>query len=64
MVIAFAIIGVLAVVAVLIRLSGFKGFYLGLEFHDKPKQISQSSKLGLENVKASQLVDRARKLID
>lgn len=64
MVIAFAVIGVLAVVAVLIRLSGFKGFYLGFEFHDKPKQISESSKLCVENVKASQLVDRTRELID
>lgn len=31
-----AVIGALTILAVLLRVSSIKGFYVGLEFHEKP----------------------------
>lgn len=42
MLLAFAIVGALAVLAVFLRLSGFKRFYVGFEFHN-PKELGESS---------------------
>ena len=46
MLVAFAIVGAVFLLAVFLRLSGFKGFYFGLEFH-KPKELRESSDVHL-----------------
>jgi hypothetical protein len=47
MVEVLAVVGALTVLAVFLRLSGFKGLYMGVEFHDKQRDLSESSEAHL-----------------
>ena len=53
----FAVIGALLVFAVILRLSGFKGFKMELEFH-KPPELMESSDVHLAKSSRSLLRNR------
>ena len=57
----FAAIGALFLLAIVLRLSGFKGLYVGLEFH-QPKELKESSEDRL--AKSSRSVQRNARLLD